>query len=451
MSGVLRPSARPPDRLVTQTTQIPDRKLRAGPAKASDVHTAGAPAPEDEDHPLERRDPQKARVRPAGPCRVLHVAHNVLPHIGGLEAVVAAETRGLVARGWDVTLLSSAGSVGRGEHDEDGVRTVRVRAWLGLESRFGVPFPLFSPLLLLVMGREVRRADLVHVHDPLYLSSWAAALWCTLLGKPYVVHRHVGFVHHSAAFVRIVQRIVVGTVGRIVLDRAEVILPIDEHIAAGRRSSGRSSERVKVIGNGVDTSVFRPVSRAERVRAREKRGLPEDLPLVLFVGRFVPKKGFATVARSASDSYALVFAGGDRPRGFDDHRLHFLGALAAEEMPEVYSCADVMVVASVGECPLTVLEAMSSGLPVLANDVPALRSPWTAGPGVQFVDMAGGELGRALSRLVRDRAAMRRMGEEARAYVESDFSWDAHLNRLEALYRTVLAGGGACDAAKVKT
>ena len=39
--------------------------------------------------------------------RVLHVAHQVLPHVGGLEAVVAAETRGLAARGWRVSGVGS--------------------------------------------------------------------------------------------------------------------------------------------------------------------------------------------------------------------------------------------------------------------------------------------------------------------------------------------------------
>ena len=63
------------------------------------------------------------------------------------------------------------------ERDEDGVRTVRVTAWDGVEHRSGVPFPVFSPRLLLTLLREVRRADVVHVHDVLYTSSWVAALW----------------------------------------------------------------------------------------------------------------------------------------------------------------------------------------------------------------------------------------------------------------------------------
>jgi len=369
---------------------------------------------------------------------VLHVAQNCLPHIGGLETVVAAETQGLAARGWDITLLSSSYTVGPGERDEDGVRIVRVRAWNGLEPRYGVPFPIFSPRLLLTMWREVRRADLVHIHDPLYLTSWAAVLWCLAFRTPYIVHRHVGFVHHSSIMVRILQHVVLATVARIVLQRAAAILCIDEHVAAGTRTVGSRAVRVDVLANGVDTTAFRPAGPDERSRARRAHGLPEDRPLVLFVGRFVPKKGFALVAGAADDAYDLVFVGGDRRPGLEDRRLHFLGGLPGAVMPQVYGSADVMVVASVGECPLTVLEAMSSGLPVVANDDPALHSSWTAGPGVEFVDMAGGGLREALVRLVGDPASMRRMGEEAYAYVRSAFSWQAHLDQLEGVYREVL-------------
>jgi rhamnosyl/mannosyltransferase len=381
----------------------------------------------------------------ASGSRVLHVAHHCLPHVGGLETVVAAETRGLVARGWDVTVLSSAHTVGAGVREECGVRTVRVRAWNGLATRLGVPFPVFSPWLLVACGREVRRAGLVHVHDPLYLSSWVAALWCLVLGRPYVVHRHVGFVHHSSALVRLVQRVVLGTVGRLVLERARAVLPIDDHVAASTRASVRGAARVVVLGNGVDTRRFRPASAEERRRARAELGLPADRPLVLFVARFVPKKGFAAVAAAASDAYDLVFAGDERPPGYDDPRLHFVGSVPTDVVPRVYHAADAMVVASVGECPLTVLEALSSGLPVVANDDPALHTPWTAGPGVVFADIAAGRLRSVLERLVDDLPAARRTTVEGADHVRTAFSWEAHVDRLEAVYRAVLdqTGGAA--------
>ncbi|MCW2762621.1 MAG: glycosyltransferase family 1 protein [Marmoricola sp.] len=386
---------------------------------------------------MSAEDPQRPTGHPAAPPRVLHVTHYCLPHIGGLETVVAAETRGLAARGWGVSLLSSDWGAGPGVRDEADVRTVRVRAWHRLEPRFGVPFPVFSPWLVVALWREVRRADVVHVHDPLYLTSWVAALWCRVLGTPYVVHRHVGFVHHSSLVVRLVQRVVLGSLARLVLGGAAAILPIDEFIAAGTRSGVRAPERVRVLGNGVDTSRFRPPAPGERERLRRELGLPLDESLLLFVGRFVPKKGFAMVAAAAGDGHRIVFVGGDRPTAAYDDRLIFLGALPAEEMARVYRCVDAFVVASVGECPLTVLEAMSSGLPVLLNEDPALHSPWTAGPGVRFVDMAAGQLGSAVEDLMADRSAMETMGSEGQRHVQDAFSWEAHLDRLERLYRDV--------------
>lgn len=366
---------------------------------------------------------------------MLHVAHQVLPHVGGLEAVVAAETRGLAARGWRVTVVGSAGGpggAGAGRRSEGGVTIVRVRAWNGLEQRFGVPFPLFSPRLLGVLAREVRRADVVHVHDVLYVSSWVAAWWCLVLRTPYVVHRHVGFVHHSSALVRLVQGLVLATLGRMVLRGARAVLAIDEQIAATLPDPAK----VDVLGNGVDTELFHPA--AEPPAAASTAPHERIRPRVLFVGRFVPKKGFDLVAAAAGHDYDLVFAGGDRPPGLDDPRLHFLGPVPAARMPEVYRSADAVVIASVGECPLTVLEAMSSGLPVLLREDPALHTAWTEGRGVRFVDMAGGGLPAALRDLAADPGTMRRTGAAGRAHVLGRFSWDVHLDRLEATYQRVL-------------
>ena len=299
MCDVLRPSAQSP--LAGHLTQrMAGRDVTAGRAGVTERHTSPSTHIRDhgspDDEPTTKGAVTTYDARDAGPSdagarRVLHVAHNALPHIGGLETVVAAETRGLVARGWRVTLVTSAGAVPPGERDEDGVHTVRVRAWNGLEARFGVPFPVFSARLLLATGRQVRRADVVHVHDTLYLTSWVATLWCLLLRTPYVVHRHVGFVHHSSVLVRVVQRVVLGTLARVVLRHAETILPIDEAIATGLRATVPDPARVEVLGNGVDTAHFRPV-RPGGARSRPGRARPAAGPAAGPVRRQVrPQEG----------------------------------------------------------------------------------------------------------------------------------------------------------------
>jgi len=226
-------------------------------------------------------------------------------------------------------------------------------------------------------------------------------------------------VHHSSAIVRVVQTLVLATFGRLVLAGAAAVLAIDEHVATGLPGA-------QVLGNGVDVERFHPRPPVARER-----------PVALFVGRFVPKKGFDVVAAAAGDEYEIAFAGGTRPPGVSDPRLRFLGAVPADEMPEVYAAADVMIVASVGECPLTVLEAMASGLPVLLREDPALHSPWTAGPGVRFVDMAAGDLAEELRKLVADPDEMRRLGAAGAAFARATYSWETHVDRLEEIYRTV--------------
>lgn len=371
--------------------------------------------------------------------RVLHVAHHALPHAGGLERVVDVETSGLAARGWSVGLLTSATGAAPGRSDRDGVRVVRVRAWNGLERRFGVPFPVYGPGLVGAAFGCVRRADVVHIHDVLYLTSWVAALWCRVLGKPYVVHRHVGFVHHPSRLVGLVQAIVLRTVARVVLGGAAAVLAIDDHVAATLEQGAEA--RTLVLRNGVDTDAFRPALRGELEDARHRLGLPLDEPLVLFVGRFVPKKGFSVVVAAASDAYRLVLVGGDRPEGADDRRLSFLGARPAEAMPEIFRCVDAVVVASVGECPLTVLEALGSGVPVVANDDPALHTPWTDGPGVVFADMSSAAtLRAALEETVGRLPALRDVMGTERERVLSSYSWDVHLDELAHLYEELLDG-----------
>jgi glycosyltransferase involved in cell wall biosynthesis len=145
---------------------------------------------------------------------------------------------------------------------------------------------------------------------------------------------------------------------------------------------------IEVVYNGVDGTRFSPIaSAADRSRARAAFGVPAGRRLVLCVAAPEVAKGwldlldaFASIAAVTAD-WDLVMAGSIRSRdGLDlaaealrrglGSRVHWLGALAPDRMPDLYRAVDAFVLASHNEgLANVVLEAMASGLPVVVTDV----------------------------------------------------------------------------------
>src|SRR5262245_27447563 len=108
---------------------------------------------------------------------VLIVSHLALPHVGGVEVLVDHEIRALMAAGHQVTLVTSDGT-GQAQTPiyPSSVKVQRVSAWHVLERRFHLPFPIFSPWLLVALWRAVAAADVIHIHGCMFLSSLTAAV-----------------------------------------------------------------------------------------------------------------------------------------------------------------------------------------------------------------------------------------------------------------------------------
>lgn len=149
---------------------------------------------------------------------------------------------------------------------------------------------------------------------------------------------------------------------------------------------GANPETILVVGNGVDSQKFSPITKVE---ARVALGLPQDAPLLITVGGLVERKGFHRVIdllprlRQQFPNLRYLIVGGASAEG--DWRpqleaqvarlnlhdaVHFLGAMSSEALRTPLSAADVFVLATRNEGWANVLlEAMACGLPVVTTDV----------------------------------------------------------------------------------
>ena len=144
-------------------------------------------------------------------------------------------------------------------------------------------------------------------------------------------------------------------------------------------------EQHPIIPNGVDTTRFHPNNRSEAMRSRWN--IPPGDRIFLSVGRLSAQKKplkllevFDLLQKRLGNVW-LVFVGTgelmDKAVGFvkqnDIKHVMFLGRVSNEDLPIAYASADYYVMSSVYEGqPLTVLEAMASGLPCIVSDIPSI-------------------------------------------------------------------------------
>jgi glycosyltransferase involved in cell wall biosynthesis len=289
------------------------------------------------------------------------------PHLGGLE--VAAETIFDAYRtaGIDVRWIASRVPENL---PPDGDSKIRVRCWNGLENWFGVPWPIWGPAGVKRLCDLIRWADVVHVHDCLYLCSALAVFVARQFSKPVIISQHIGFVSYPSILFNGLERVAYSTLGRAVLRGASYIAfctPAAAEFVTELLEPMHSP--ASLIPYGIDTERFKPAPSQKR-SVRDQFRLPEESPLVLFAGRLVEKKGIdllLQVIRLTPRCHFFIV--GDGPLKPEPAKnLTWVQFIPPEQMAAVYQTADVFFLPSHSEgFPLAILEAMASGLPVVTS------------------------------------------------------------------------------------
>ena len=150
---------------------------------------------------------------------------------------------------------------------------------------------------------------------------------------------------------------------------------------------GINKDKIKIIPNGVNIRVFKP--RKNKKDLRKKLGLPEEHILLLFVGRMTEQKRphlllnfFSRVVKECSEITLVMVGKGpllNDLKNFaiknDIRNVMFLGYVPDSLLPLVYSSCDIFIMSSAYEGnPLSLLEAFSSGLPCVVQNISSLRA-----------------------------------------------------------------------------
>lgn len=347
------------------------------------------------------------------------------PHVSGITNYISLNKTHLEELGHEVYVFT----FGDEDYEDDETNVIRSP---------GLPLRDTGYYLSLRYSREARllmkTMDVCHIHHP-FVTGSLATRYCRPRGIPTVFTNHTRYDLYTQAYLPGLPDIVSDTALQAYIPSFFRAVDVVVAPSQGMRDvlvNFGVDVPVKVIPNGVDLSRYH---QAIEPLSREQIGFSEDQIVLIYTGRLGPEKNlsfllrcFAGVAQAYEHVRLLLIGDGPEKENLElqalysgiQDKVHFAGMVPYENIPSYLAMADAFVTASITEVhPLSVIEAMASGLPVLG-----IQSP---GVGDTVEDGETGFLAKKedmavytakMVRMVIDAAALKRMGEQARQAAE---------------------------------
>ena len=250
-----------------------------------------------------------------------------------------------------------------------------------------------NPLRNLQAAGELHRLfrregfDMVHTHTP--VGAFVGRLAARRARVPRIVYTAHGFYFHdnmpaSRRAAHIGLEWIAGRVTHTLFTQSQ------EDADTAQRLGLCKTGDILAIGNGSDPAIFKPADTLEdRRRIRATIGTPDDRVVILMTGRLVAEKGYRELIHAMRSVDAELWAVGarlssDHATGIEDviaaaeqdpelrDRVRFLGY--RQDMPDLLRAADIFTLPSHREgMPRSIIEAMLTGLPVVATDIRGSR------------------------------------------------------------------------------
>jgi glycosyltransferase involved in cell wall biosynthesis len=381
--------------------------------------------------------------------RIAHVTATFPPYRGGTGNVCYHNARELARRGHEVHVFTAAMTGVLAREVCEGFTVHRLRPVVRVGN---------APVLVGLL-QSLKGFDVIHLHYPFILGAELVRLGALLYRAPLIASFHNDLIGDGAR-VRIFslyQRLSAVITVRAAARLCAVSLDHYQSSALCRMLDGSGPLAVE-LPNGVDIDHFHPSVPAGQIRAR--LGIPLSVRLVLFVAaldRAHHFKGLGALLQAVqalpSDVWLLVVGDGNQRSDYEQQafmlgitdRTIFAGSVAHEDTPPFFRGADVTVLPSAPpeSFGLVLIESMACGTPVVASDIPGVRTVVDHGVDGLLVRLDDPiALADAIWQVLSDNVRRQAMGRCGRAKVEVRYGWEQIGARLEEIYGQVIGGAG---------
>jgi glycosyltransferase involved in cell wall biosynthesis len=313
-----------------------------------------------------------------------------------------------------------------------------------LSSRFKISFAPLRFILTFLAGLRVIKKNKIDLVYSRSFNCFLEAILCKILDVPLVIEIN-GLEPEEAELIKgkrsSIRKSLEDRIITFAFQYPIEVISVNEKIKIVLQEKYKiSSNRIRVISNGADSSLFKPLDRG---MSKKRVKLAEDARYICFVGQLMPWQGVENLIDAAPNiienlpnaRFIVVGDGQDKRMLMEmvnnmklERYFHFTGAVPYEDVPSYINSSEVCVtlkkIISSGYSPLKLYEYMACGKPIVATRTTGFEILEHHDAGILVNSENPSEVASSIMRLLKDENLRESMGNNGRELVVEEYSWE---------------------------
>ncbi|MBI5459244.1 glycosyltransferase [Methanobacterium sp.] len=374
--------------------------------------------------------------------KILQVIEWFFPRSGVVQSTYNL-TKELICRGHDVTIITTDF-----DFDEDfakGLENVEIIKFKTISSKFNF---IYSPSMKIWLKENLESYDVIHLQDFRTYQNWVVHKYAKRFKIPYSLQAHGSVLPFFSN--ELLKKIYDLFFGYDILNHADKLIALTDVEVEQYKLMGVDEKKIVIVPNGIDINQFKNLP--SKGKFKDNYCIQKNERVILYLGRINKIKGIDLLVNAflhltkELDNIRLVIVGPDSgflselEKQIDPtikNKMLFTGPLYGKDKLEAYVDADVYVLPSIYETfPLTVLESLACGTPVVVTDVSGISD--IIDNKVGFVVKESNAMTKAMLTLLKDPKLSGKFSVNGKKVIKEEFSLEIVVEKMECVYKEII-------------